>query len=251
MKKFALILISSVLFFTACNKNKLDCCVFPETVTVTLKFTHNWDGTPITATDFNDFKFTTENGELVSIEKLRYLVSNITLDSQIKNYNLINIGENTDLEINFTDINQGTNNLKFTFGFADADNTDGIYQDLNSVSFNVPEMMGGGYHFMQFDGKYKDTNNEDASFNYHAIRAVDMSDTNNLIFEDTSFEVDLGTVEITNNAIVEVKVNIAEWFKNPNTWNLNELNTVLMPNFEAQKMMSANGKTVFSLGDIN
>jgi hypothetical protein len=24
-----------------------------------------------------------------------------------------------------------------------------------------------------------------------------------------------------------------------------------MPNFEAQKMMSANGKNVFSLGDIN
>jgi hypothetical protein len=46
-------------------------------------------------------------------------------------------------------------------------------------------------------------------------------------------------------------MNIAEWFKNPNTWDLNELNTVLMPNFEAQKMMSENGRSVFSLGDIN
>ena len=45
-------------------------------------------------------------------------------------------------------------------------------------------------------------------------------------------------------------MNIAEWFKNPTTWNLNELNTVLMPNFEAQKIMSANGKNVFSLGNV-
>ena len=111
-------------------------------------------------------------------------------------------------------------------------------------------MLGGGYHFMQFDGKYKDTNNQDAGFNYHAIRAVDRSDPDNLVFEDTSFEVDLGTVDFTNNATIEVKINIAEWFKNPNTWDLNELNTVLMPNFEAQKLMSANGKSVFSLGEI-
>ena len=73
---------------------------------------------------------------------------------------------------------------------------------------------------------------------------------NNLILDDTSFEVDLGNVTINNNAEIEIKMNIAEWFKNPNTWDLNQLNTVLMPNFNAQKMMSANGKSVFSLGQI-
>ena len=44
-------------------------------------------------------------------------------------------------------------------------------------------------------------------------------------------------------------MNIAEWFKNPNIWDLNQRNTVLMPNFEAQLLMSQNGKSVFSLGD--
>ena len=171
-------------------------------------------------------------------------------------YQLIDIGEDKGSEINFEDVSLGISSLKFTFGFSDADNIDGIYKDLNSVSFNVPGEkstinLGGGYHYMQFDGKYKDSNNADAGFNYHAIRAVDRNDPNNLIFEDTSFEVDLGNIEITNNRTIEIKMNIAEWFKNPNTWNLNELNTVLMPNFEAQKLMSANGKTVFSLGDVN
>ena len=238
-----------IIAFTSC-KDDTDCCVNLEPVNVTLKFTHNWDGTPVTASDFNSFNYVTENGESVSMERLRYVVSNINLGGESKPYQLVDLGINSGFEIIFNNVAQGVNNLNFTFGFSDADNIDGVYQDLNTVSFNVPGMLGGGYHYMQFDGKYKDTNNLDANFNYHAIRAVNRSDPNNLIFEDTSFLVDFGSVTITNNATIEIKMNIAEWFKNPNTWDLNQLNTVLMPNFEAQRLISANGKSVFSLGDI-
>jgi hypothetical protein len=111
-------------------------------------------------------------------------------------------------------------------------------------------MLGGGYHYMQFDGKYLDTANMEAPFNYHAIRAVNRTDPNNLILKDTSFLVDLGNIEVSNTMSIDIEMNIAEWFKNPNTWNLNELNTVLMPNFEAQELISANGESVFSLGEI-
>ena len=238
-----------IIAFTSC-KDDTDCCVNLEPVNVTLKFTHNWDGTPVTASDFNSFNYVTENGESVSMERLRYVVSNINLGSESKPYQLVDLGNNSGFEIIFNNVVQGVNNLNFTFGFSDTDNIDGVYQDLNTVSFNVPGMLGGGYHYMQFDGKYKDTNNLDANFNYHAIRAVDRSDPNNLIFEDTSFLADFGSVTITNNTTIEIKMNIAEWFKNPNTWDLNQLNTVLMPNFEAQKLISANGKSVFYLGDI-
>lgn len=247
MRKITLLLI--LLIFISC-KDEVDCCVNPAPVNITLKFTHNWNGVQVTSSDFNDFKFTTENGESVSLVKLRYVVSDINIGSENKSHHMINIGEESGLELNFNEVNQGSNILKFTFGFADANNIDGAYQDLNSVSFNVPGMLGGGYHYMQFDGKYKDNNNDDANFNYHAIRAVDKSDPNNLIFKDTSFEFNMGTFNFQNDTTIEIKMNIAEWFKNPNTWDLNILNTVLMPNFEAQKLMQENGKTVFSLGDI-
>ena len=45
-------------------------------------------------------------------------------------------------------------------------------------------------------------------------------------------------------------MNIAEWFKNPNLWDLNDFNQTLMPNSTAQIMMYENGQNVFSLGDI-
>jgi hypothetical protein len=253
MKK--IISLFLIMFAFLSCKNEVECCVNPTT-NVTLKFTHNWDGTPLTSSDFNDFKFTTENGESLSINRLRYLLSNIRLINgndiyTFSDYNLIDLESEKGLSLSLPQsIFSGSYELKFNFGFADVDNKDGVYQDLNSVSFDVPGMLGGGYHYMQFDGKYKDVNNADAGFNYHTIRAVNRTDPTNLIFEDTSFEVDLGTLSFINNAEITIKADISEWFKNPNTWNLNELNTVLMPNFEAQKLMSANGKSVFSLGEI-
>ena len=245
MKKIISLILFTLSVFCSCNKEE------EENLNLTLKFTHNWNGIPVTSQDFNTFKFTTANGEYISIERLRYLISNISLIKDTNNHFLIDVGENTGTLIPIKDVLSNNEKVTFTFGLTDTENTDGVYQDLNSVNFNVPGMLGGGYHYMQFDGKYKDINDQDANFNYHVIRAVDTSDPTNLKFEDTSFTVDLGIIEIKNNTTIEISMNIAEWFTNPNTWDLNVLNTVLMPNFEAQKQMSANGKTVFRVGEIN
>jgi hypothetical protein len=248
MRKKYCLLILILILVTRCSEEK-ECCVQPQ-FTITLNFTHHWNGLKITPQDFNELKFTNENGERLSIERLRYLVSNISLING-KNYHLIDVGENSGTSITIPELTNESYALSFRFGFSDEDNTDGTYQDLNSVSFSVPGMLGGGYHFMQFDGKYIDNNNEASGFNYHTIKAVDRTDPNNLKFEDTSFEVNLGTIEVASNPEIEIKMNLAEWFKNPNTWNLNELNSILMPNFEAQKMMRENGGSVFSLGVVN
>ena len=249
MRKKYCLLILTLILVNGCSE-ELDCCVQPEQFTVTLNFTHHWNGLKITPQDFNELKFTNGNGERLSVERLRYLVSNINLVNG-KNYHFVDVGENAGTSITIPELTDESYALSFRFGFSDEDNTDGTYQDLNSASFNVPGMLGGGYHFMQFDGKYIDNNNEASGFNYHTIKAVDRTDPDNLKFEDTSFEVNLGTIVFANTTEIEIKMNLAEWFKNPDTWNLNELNTVLMPNFEAQKMMRANGESVFSLGIVN
>ncbi|MAD97487.1 MAG: hypothetical protein CMB99_09205 [Flavobacteriaceae bacterium] len=244
------------LFFMAiafANCNDLDA---DNEAQVTIQFTHNWDGFVVDDTTFNSFQFQTANGENVSIERLRYVVSQLELVGNRNNnvltqdYNLVDVGNGTGLQLSSSNVITGDYQLRFRFGLADADNQDGVYQDLNVASFNVPTMLGGGYHYMQFDGKYKDANNQDANFNYHVIRAANVSNPSSPVFLDTSFTVDLGTITIRNDAVIEVEMNVAEWFVNPNTWDLNVLNTVLMPNFNAQLLMSQNGKSVFSLGPV-
>ena len=64
-----------------------------------LNFSHNWSGTSIENSDLNTIKFTNANGEQLSIERLRYLISNITLTNAdgektiIKERHLVNLNE--------------------------------------------------------------------------------------------------------------------------------------------------------------
>jgi hypothetical protein len=259
MKKTIFLIIALTIALFSCSTDNSENSNDKKT-TLNFTFNHYWETTPISSEDFNQIKFTNKNGEKLSIERLRYIISNIILTDNngntfsFEDYNLVDVTNDKNLFFSLSEkINIGAyQNITFTFGLRDDDNIDGQYQDLNVANFNVPAMLGGGYHYMQFDGTYLDNSNEETPFNYHAIRAANRTQTNpweNL--PDTSFTVNLGNINIEKNTTINIDVNLAEWFKNPNTWNLNELNTFLMPNFEAQKLMNANGKSVFSLGEIN
>ena len=254
MKKIFLTLLISAMFLSCSEDNDITL----KQVNITFTFTHNWDETEVTDADFDEIKFTNENGEKLSIEKLRYLISKVTFTNKnaiveelLADYNLVDLTNNESLSFSLSEtIPVGTySNVKFTFGFDEDDNTDGIYPDLNTASWNVPMMLGGGYHFMQFDGKYINNNDAETAFNYHVISAIDTDPTNPQA-TDTAFEVNLGEIVITDNAVIEVKMDISEWFKNPNTWDLNLLDTKLMGNYDAQILMNANGKAAFKLGDV-
>jgi len=229
-----------------------------QDVNFTFNFTHHWDDVNVTNSDFNSIQYSNANGEQLSIEKLRYLISKITFQNSngttiiVDGYNLVDVTDNTNLNYSPNlKIPKGTyTNVSFTFGFDNEDNIDGAYTDLNTVIWNVPAMLGGGYHFMQLEGKFIDDTDAEVGYQYHAIRAVNNSDPNNLEFQDTFFTVDLGGVTVDNNITFEIKMNIAEWFKNPIQWDLNEFHSTLMPNFGAQIMMYQNGQNVFSFGSV-
>jgi len=224
-------------------------------INLSLNFTHNWkDSITSTKADFNDIKFDNENGEKLSIGKLRYLVSDVVLINQngdtikTNDYKLIDLDDSESLKFTLSEkIQIGTyKSVKFRFGFDEEDN-EGEYPKLNTVSFDVPDMLGGGYHFMQFDGKYIDSLGVNSNFNYHMISAIDKRDSTNIVTTNISFEVNLGAITIGNDTTLEVKADLSQWFKSPNLWDLNKLNTILMPNYHAQIKMKANGKNVFSL----
>ncbi|MCC1483320.1 hypothetical protein J1C55_01845 [Winogradskyella sp. E313] len=258
-KRLFTLLAFSILFIVACTSDSENIQNTDVTVLTTFNFTHDWDGALVTNSDFNNFQFTNQNGETISIERLRYLISDITFTNtdgetiELDTHNLVDLTNGNGLNFSpETKISTGNyTNVSFTFGFDNEDNSEN-YIDLNSASFNVPDMLGGGYHYMQFDGKYlSSTNNEEGNFNYHAIRAADNPGPNPTFPQDTFFTVDLGPINITSDTNIEIKMNIAEWFKNPNQWDLNVLNTVLMPNSAAQIMMFQNGQSVFSLGTVS
>jgi len=256
MRKIIAIIVLSVLVLTSCIEEDVPGL---QNTSVSLNFKHDWDGTNVSNTDFNSIQYFNENNDELSIEKLRYLISNVTFHKSngetivVEGYNLVDVTNDENLTYVLPDqIQVGTySNVSFTFGFDNTDNIHGAYTDLNSASWDVPGMLGGGYHFMQLEGKFINNVASDQGYQYHTIRAVDNTDPMNLVFQDTFFTVNLGEVIVHNNSSVDVKMNIAEWFKSPHQWNLNDSNSMLMSDFNAQIKMYDNGQNAFSLGTVN
>lgn len=263
MKKTILILLAGIILWS-CNDS--DDATPAQNVTVDFNFTQNWDGETIQNADFDVTEFTNAHGETLTLSKLVYLISDVTFTNtegvafDAGDYNLINVREGSNL--NFTpdiDLPAGTYTVAFTFGFDDEDNSLN-YPDLNSADggWNVPAALGGGYHYMRLEGKFSNSTTfpEPTNFQYHTIRANKHStlppgpDTL-MELKDTSFVVNLGQITIETNTTIEVKMNVAEWFKNPNLWDLTQFYQALMPNYDAQLLMNENGKNgVFSLGAV-
>jgi len=242
--------VAIILF--GCNTDLKDN---PTQSTLSIKFVHHWDGIQLTNSDFNLFNYTNSYGTVLSIERLRYLISDLVLTKNngqtvvLEGYRLVDLSNENSLEYMPIDLIEtgAYSNISFVFGFTNEKNTNGGYTDLNSESWNVPSILGGGYHFMQMDGKFLTADNEEQGYNYHAIRAADNPGETPSFPQDTFFRVDLGAVTVRGDAEVNIAMNIAEWFKNPNSWNLNEYNQMLMPNSEAQIMIYENGQNVFTL----
>ncbi|WP_298556601.1 MbnP family protein [uncultured Algibacter sp.] len=251
----SLIFVFLCIGLTSCSEDNDDKVSLTN---VTFNFSHNWDEIPITNSDFNTIKFTNAHGNQLSIERLRYLISKITFykidgsTTVLDGYNLVDVTNNENLSFTPTTfLTTGSySDVTFTFGFNNEDNSNN-YEDLNSALWSVPAILGSGYHYMQLDGKFLNKTGTEQGFNYHAIRAVDNPGANPTFPQDTFFNVSLGAITISNNATFNIEMNIAKWFKNPKTWDLNILNQTLMPNSAAQIMMFEYGQDVFNLKTVN
>ena len=256
MKKFIVLLAAIMLVTYGCNNDDdSGQIIFPE-VTLDLRFEQVFGDSSISESDFDTTVYTNELGQEMTFSRIRYLISRIVLTEttsgeiyELDGYWLIDMDdpETLDYDIDLT-LPEGDYQISFVYGFNEEDNQDGVYPDLNELSWNWPMMLGGGYHFLQMDGTYQDNTGNPQPFNYHNGTAR-VSDG---VFEQNFLQV-VFTEEFSvdkNDDTLEITMDVAEWFRNPYAWDLEVYNTPLMPNYEAQKLMNQNAASVFSV-DIN
>ena len=100
MKTKILTFLCIALIMSSCSEdNDLNI----EPISITLNFSHSWGENEVTNADFNDLKFTNDNGDPMSIEHLRYLISEIVLTHEsgvitsLDDYNLVDLTNNEGL----------------------------------------------------------------------------------------------------------------------------------------------------------
>lgn len=233
-------------------------CTYPTEGTITLNFTHNVNGSNVTASEFDLLNYTNADGNVWSVTKLQYLISDVRFymangDSMmIEGYHLVDLDDTTTLSYVLPEA-VPTNpfiGIGFTYGFDEVDNVDGAYADLNVASWSSPTMLGGGYHQLKFEGRFIDDMGDTMSFQYHNLSTIRKTTP------DTTFHANYANMNLTNsfsftgNTSIEIKMDLNEWFQNPITWDLDTYSSMLMPNYDAQVMMKQNSYSVFSVGAV-
>lgn len=243
-------------FFQGCTPDEEDDIYIQpiQTATIQLEFAHQVDGQDLILNTSNK-PFTNAMGQHYNVSKLRYLISNITLhqingaQTKLEGYFFVDLSKPE--TFNYSPIIQipfgSYSGVSYTFGFDELSNESGKYATLNAANWNWPEMLGGGYHFMQLEGEFIDSSNNDSPFATHmgTARKIDSTGTTYEANHFTSF-VPNSNFELNKAMTLVLTMNINEWYTHPINWDFNQYGAGIMPIYDAQKLLNKNGKDVFT-----
>lgn len=225
-----------------------------KSYSINFHFENLANGNPIQLNTSNK-PYTNAMGQSFNITRLRYLISEVQLHQSngvsftFPGYHLVDASDTSTLVYAPSEkIPAGTyTGISFNFGFDRLSNQNNIYADLNTANWNWPMMLGGGYHFMQFEGKF-DTSGVEGGFATHmgTARNIGINDTT---FEDNHFRVELtnAALSINENTDISLQMNVEQWYENPYKWDFKVYNMPIMPVYDAQRKLNLNGPSVFTL----
>lgn len=274
---FSIVAILSLTTFS-CRE---DDPVVPEIPSGKVKFTiqHKMDGEPLVR---NDFLYVNEAGNELLITDLMYFISDITFYRN--DATVTTIGEWKDIfyidenipstkTIEFFDkIPAGVyDSVAFTFGISEQKNQSFMFVNAPEVNMAWPEVLGGGYHYLMINGKWKNLTGTQVPFNFHlGIGQLYHGDTivtdsiyafvhnhfrvclpasNHTISmkekDDSTIATGAFAINDQETTVLNITMNIEEWFKNPHVFDFNHWGGAIMQNQAAMQMAKENGVDVF------
>ena len=252
------VFILAGLSFTSCRKEK------KPTGNIIFKFNFFENGKPV---QLDTLEYQNAAGNKYEINDVRYFISDVTfhmhdgskqtlggskfyyyIDSQIPSTFSWAIPEAVPATT--------YDSISFTFGFSNPNNKINMFVNPPESNMAWPDVLGGGYHYMQMNLKYLDNTNYLQPFNFHlGIGQTRSNDSTITGFVDNSFNVKLPNssfvLQSHETKEIQIVMNIDRWFSAPNIFNFNNYGMMgIMENQVAQTMARENGQNVFSIGYV-
>lgn len=266
MNKILLFFLMIILIL-GCKKNNEQPAEVKNTGHIVFTFTHHVDGMPL---ETDTMKYMNAAGNPYMIDEVMYFISDVTLHKSDGTKKVIN-GWNdiyyvdTNIPSTLTwnvydDIPEGKyDSVSFTFGINQEKNVTGLFVNPPEVNMAWPSILGGGYHYLMINGKWKDLESKVNNYNFHLgigqLYKDNSTDTDSIYgFVQNYFNVTLPESAFTlakdSTKQIELIMNIEKWFSTPNIFDFNVYGFNTMQNQEALDIIKKNGKSVFSIGSI-
>lgn len=246
--KISIIAVMALLMMAACGKTT-------GRGSLNIQVAHEVNGQPLVT---DTLCYATEAGNPYLVNEVQWFLSRLELEDEaghvvsLASVCYIDTDISESRSLHFDDVPAGDYRaLRFVFGLNATDNVTGIFSDPPESNMFWPDALGGGYHYMKLNGKYRTDDDLLAPLAIHLGTGQNAELTE---FYDNSFTVEL-PIEL---AIAEgsadtlyLVMNIDRWFSDPHVYDFNVYGSAIMQNQEAQQALKENGHDVFSIQTNN
>lgn len=240
MKYNLFFLLGFFIIVASCKKN--DNNATPDN-SLTIHIVHTVDTKTLY---WDSLIYTNASSELYSVSRLEYFLSNFHF---YKNNTLV-YQKDTVLYVNAQLLKNDCSLSNFPEGSYDSvsfligvDSAHNIHDSLPPTASNIgmewPDAMGGGYHFMKFEGHWLDTNSNTPGFAMHL-------GTNAYLIATGA----KGTF-VKSNSInsITLNMNLNAWFNEPNKYSFQNDGVYTMGNATLMQKIKENGSHVFTISN--
>lgn len=224
----------------ACNKEDTPLPV-PPNQELTVMVAYDVDGAGLVS---SDMVYTNAAGNPFSIHTLNYYLSGFSLQrmdgswkelDDIIYLNAFIAEKNTFLLKGIPAGNYKA--FKLIIGLEPENNeSNSLPPTVDNINMSWPDMMGEGYHFLKLEGYFKDENAVTQGYAMH----VGTNTFHSEVAINQEFSISTG------KDTLKLNMNIAEWFKNPHTYDFNIQGNYSMGRDSSMRKLSENGSDVFT-----
>lgn len=253
-KKILYSLAVTLLVFTSCKKDEeVRKADEPKTSSsVSINFNNMFDSLNLV---LDSVSYTLDNGEKINFSNYKYYISNVKLigsDNSIyeeqNSYHLINESSITSQSFTLNNVPFNTyNSIQFMIGVDSLHNVSGSQTGELSANYGMFWSWNTGYIHAKLEGHSQQSGASDKSIAFHIGGFKGINNAVKLV--SPSFNTAILNVNKTNNSVINIKCNIKEWFKNPNSISLSAVYSVSSIN-ATSKLLADNYADMFTIQSI-